>query len=134
VTLGDGRVDLLEQERWAAPPAAELRQALSLALSDSLGAIDVARTPAPEKSPVYRVSINIQRFESAPGQYALLDAVWSVRLAGDAKVLACRSVAREAVGQGYQALVDGHRRAVARAAADMAKAIRSLAGGASPSC
>jgi hypothetical protein len=39
----------------------------------------VFRTPTPDKAPVYRISTNVQRFESAPGQYALIDAVWSVR-------------------------------------------------------
>jgi hypothetical protein len=61
------------------PPSAEIGQALSLAISGELGTIDVFRTPTPDKAPVYRISTNVQRFESAPGQYALIDAVWSVR-------------------------------------------------------
>ncbi|WP_426336050.1 PqiC family protein [Pseudoduganella sp. R-31] len=129
VTSGEGRVDLLEQERWSSPPAAEIGQALSLAISGELGAIDVFRTPQPEKATVYRINTNVQRFESAPGNYALLDAVWSVRVAGSAQVLACRSTAREEVGAGYDALVMGHRRAIARVAADIAKAVRSQAAG-----
>ncbi len=129
VTSGEGRIDLLEQERWSSPPASEIGQALSLAISGELGAIDVFRTQPPEKATVYRISTNVQRFESAPGKYALLDAVWSVRLAGSTQVLACRSTAREEVGAGYDALVTGHRRAVARVAADIAKAVRSHAAG-----
>ena len=129
VTSGEGRIDLLEQERWSSPPASEIGQALSLAISGELGAIDVFRTQPPEKATVYRISTNVQRFESAPGKYALLDAVWSVRLAGSAQVLTCRSTAREEVAAGYDALVMGHRRAVARVAADIAKAVRSQAAG-----
>ena len=129
VTSSEGRIDLLEQERWSSPPASEIGQALSLAVSGELGAIDVFRTQPPEKATVYRISTNVQRFESAPGKYALLDAVWSVRLAGSAQVLTCRTTARQDVGPGYDALVMGHRRAVARLADDIAKAVRSHAAG-----
>ncbi|MBJ7313802.1 PqiC family protein [Rugamonas sp. CCM 8940] len=129
VTSGPGRVELLEQERWSAPLASELGQALSLAVTGELGAIDVFRTPTPEQAAVYRISTNVQRFESAPGQYALIDAVWSVRRVGSSAVLTCRSVANEALpaGSGYDALVAGHRRAVRQVGADIAKAVRALA-------
>ena len=92
------------------------------------------RTPTPDGAPVYRISTNVQRFESAPGQYALIDAVWSVRLVGSAKVLTCRSVANEQVAAGYDALVAGHRRAVTRIAADIAKVVRGLAAGTAMTC
>jgi uncharacterized lipoprotein YmbA len=134
VSTGAGRIDLLEQERWSSPPASEIGQALSLAISGELGTIDVFRTPTPDGAPVYRISTNVQRFESAPGQYALIDAVWSVRLVGGTKVLTCRSVANEQVAAGYDALVAGHRRAVARIAADISKAVRGLAAGADAGC
>ena len=134
VTTGAGRVDLLEQERWVSQPSAEIGQALSLAITGELRTIDVFRTPTPEKAPVYRISTNIQRFESAPGQYALIDAVWSVRQVGSTQVLTCRTVANEEVGAGYDALVAGHRHAIARIAADISKAIRDLAAGASSGC
>jgi len=129
VTSGEGRIDVLEQERWSSPPASEIGQALSLAVSGELGAIDVFRTQPPEKATVYRISTGVLRFESAPGKYALLDAVWSVRQAGSTQVLTCRSTAREDVAAGFDALVIGHRRALARVATDIAKAVRSQAAG-----
>ena len=134
VSTEAGRVDLLEHERWSAMPAAELSQSLSLAITGELGTVDVFRTPTTDGVPVYRISTNVQRFESAPGRYALIDAVWSVRLVGGTKVLTCRSVANETVGAGFDALVAGHRRAVARIAADMSKGVRWLATGAGSSC
>ena len=115
-------------------PAAEISQSLSLAITGELGTVDVFRTPTTDGAPVYRISTNVQRFESAPGRYALIDAVWSVRLVGSTKVLTCRSVANETVGAGYDALVAGHRRAVARIAAEMSKAVRALAAGGSAGC
>jgi uncharacterized lipoprotein YmbA len=136
VTAGPGRVELLEQERWSAPLAAELGQALSLAVTGELGAIDVFRTPTPEQAAVYRISTNVQRFESAPGQYALIDAVWSVRRVGSSAVLTCRSVANQPLpaGSGYDALVAGHRRAVQQVGADIAKAVRALAASGQAGC
>nr|WP_315394644.1 PqiC family protein [uncultured Duganella sp.] len=134
VTTGAGSIDLLEYDRWASPPASEIGQALSLAISGELGTIDVFRTPSPDGAPVYRISTNVQRFESAPGKYALIDAVWSVRLVGGTKVLTCRSVANEEVGAGNDALVAGHRRAVVRIGADIAKAVRALAAGGNAGC
>jgi uncharacterized lipoprotein YmbA len=129
VTQGPGRIELLEQERWSAPLASEIGQALSQSVTGELGTLDVFRTPTPEKAPVYRISTNVQRFESAPGQYALLDAVWSVRAVGSNTVLTCRTTASEPVAAGYDALVAGHRRAVARLAAAIVSGIRSQAAG-----
>ncbi|MFA9216072.1 MAG: membrane integrity-associated transporter subunit PqiC [Sphingomonadaceae bacterium] len=129
VTQGAGRVELLEQERWSAPLASEIGQALSQTLSAELGTIDVFRTPTPEQATVYRISTNVQRFESAPGQYALLDVVWSVRAVGSNAVLTCRTIASEPVGAGYAELVAGHRRALIRLAADIARAVRSQSAG-----
>lgn len=134
VTAGDGRVELLEQQRWAAPLAGEIGQALSFELSANLGALDVRRTPHAEQLPVYRISTNVQRFESAPGAYALVDAVWSVRQVSGTGLLTCRSVVREQVGSGYDALVAGHRRAVAKIALDMGKAVQGFAAGTAPAC
>jgi uncharacterized lipoprotein YmbA len=134
VTTGAGRVELLEQERWSAPVAAEIGQALSLGITGELGTIDVFRTPTPDQAPLYRISASVQRFESAPGQYALVDAVWSVRLVGSNAVLTCRTTARESVEAGYDALVAGHRRAVAHVAADIARAVRGKAAGGVATC
>lgn len=127
VTAPSGRIELLEQQRWAGPLAGEIGQALSTAITGELGAIDVFRTPYPDTLPVYRISTNVQRFESVPGQYALIDAVWSVRQLSSKQVLTCRSVIREEVAApGYDALVDGHRRAVSQLAANMARVVRGF--------
>ncbi|MRV75276.1 hypothetical protein GJ700_26515 [Duganella sp. FT92W] len=129
VTVGEGRVELLEQQRWSAPLSSEIGQVLSLGITTELGAVDVYRTAAPDAAPVYRISASIQRFESAPGKSALIDAVWSVRRAGQTKVLACRTVAEEPVPDNYDALVAGHRRAMARIAAAVSKGVLALAAG-----
>lgn len=130
----DGRVDLEEHHRWAGPLADEIGTGLSLGIAAELGAIDVYRSPAPKGSTLYRIGANIQRFESVPGSYALIDAVWNVRKLDDSEVLTCRSVLREPVGAGYDALVAGHRAALAKLSAAIAASVRGQAEGRAPGC
>lgn len=126
VHTGDARVDVLEQERWASPPADEIRRALSGDLAARLGTFDVYGTPVPPGLPVYRITVTVRRFESWPGSRAILDAVWSVRAAGSQPVVTCRTLTSMPVGTGFPALVDGHRRAVARMADDIAATVRAF--------
>ncbi|CAN0618495.1 ABC_trans_aux domain-containing protein [Burkholderia multivorans] len=121
------QVDVLEQERWASPPADEIRRALSDDLAAQLGTIDVANSAYPAGMPVYRISVNVQRFESWPGKRAAIDAVWSVRAVGTQAVMTCRTSVAEPVGDGYDALVAGHRHALDAIAKQAAAGVRALA-------
>jgi uncharacterized lipoprotein YmbA len=121
------QVRVLEQERWASLPGDEIRRALSGDLTQQLGTIDVYGSPHPSGVPVYRVSVNVQRFESWPGSHSLVDAVWSVRSLDTQSVMTCRSVINEPVGDGYDALVVGHRRAVESLSQAIASGVRALA-------
>ncbi len=131
------QVEMLEQTRWAAPPADEIRQALSSNLATQLRTIDIAGSPHPAQVPVYRIQVNLQRFESWPGQRTTLSAVWSVRALQTQAVMTCHSRVTESVLTGYDALVAGHRRALDQLAAEIANGVRALAGSAhsaSPLC
>lgn len=121
------QVDVLEQERWAALPADEIRRALSADLTHRLDTIDVADSAYPPGMPVYRVSVNVQRFESWPGRLAAIDAVWSVRSLATQAVMICRTSVTEPVGPGYDALVAGHRAALGQLAARIAQGVRAMA-------
>ncbi|MCA8271867.1 PqiC family protein [Burkholderia sp. AU30280] len=121
------QVDVLEQERWASPPADEIRRALSDDLATQLGTIDVANSAYPPGVPVYRISVNVQRFESWPGKRAAVDAVWSVRSLATQAVMTCRTSVAEPVADGYDALVAGHRRALDVIAAQAAAGVRAMA-------
>ncbi|WNC89323.1 PqiC family protein [Paraburkholderia sp. FT54] len=127
VQTGPTQVQVLEQERWASLPGDEIRRALSTSLTQQLGTIDVYGTAYPDATPVYRVSMNVQRFESWPGSHALIDAVWSVRAVRSASIMTCRSVVSEPVGGGYDALVEGHRRALQRISMQVASAVQAMA-------
>ncbi|REG61055.1 hypothetical protein B0G80_3885 [Paraburkholderia sp. BL6669N2] len=127
VQTGPTQVQVLEQDRWASLPGDEIRRALSTNLTEQLGTIDVYGTAYPDSTPVYRVSMNVQRFESWPGSHALIDAVWSVRAVRSTTVMTCRSVVSEPVSGGYDALVDGHRKALQEISTQVASAMRAMA-------
>jgi uncharacterized protein len=128
VQTSAAQVSVLEDSRWASLPADEVRRALSADLTRELGTMDVYNTPRPKAAAVYRVKVNVQRFESWPSAHALIDAVWSVRSTGsDDAVLTCRSVFEQPVGAGYDALVAGHRQAVDHLAEAIAAGVQSVA-------
>ncbi|EDZ97440.1 protein of unknown function DUF330, partial [Burkholderia sp. H160] len=127
VQTGPTQVHLLEEERWASLPGDEIRRALSTNLTQQLGTIDAFGTARPDDVAVYRIAMNVQRFESWPGSHALIDAVWSVRAVRSNAVMTCRSVVSETVGGGYDALVDGHRRALAEVSTQIAAGVRAMA-------
>lgn len=130
IRQGAQGVELLQSERWIAPLADEIRAALSSDLTRELGGPDLTGLPH-GKQPVLRIKVDVRRFDSQPGGYALLEAAWSVRPLGreGAPGLACTSYLREPVGSGYQALVLGHQQALAGLARQLAEAGRALATG-----
>jgi uncharacterized lipoprotein YmbA len=127
VQTGPTQVRVLEEERWASLPGDEIRRALSTDLTQQLNTIDVYGTAHPNATPVYRVSMNVQRFESWPGSHALIDAVWSVRSVSSNAVMTCRSVVNQPVSGGYDALVDGHRQALQQISVQVASAVKAMA-------
>jgi uncharacterized lipoprotein YmbA len=71
------------------------------------------------------VRVDIQQFESVPGDAVTVDAHWSVRRFGDDNALTGRSLVREPVtGGDWNALVAAHSRALASVSRDIAKAIQ----------
>ena len=83
--------------------------------------------PALSADADYRAAIEVQNFESAPGEAATLDAVWSVVRARDAKSWTGRTTVRETTtGQGYDAVAAAHSRALARLSQEVAEGVRTL--------
>lgn len=123
----------LGSERWIAPLAQEVRGALSADLAQALHTQDVSGLPVGGK-PRLRIKVDLRRFDSSPGDYALVDAAWSLRLLPGDATLACTTQVREPVEAGYDALVAGHQRALARLAGQIAQAAGSVAAGRTPAC
>lgn len=130
VQMGPNRIAIDEFNRWAAPLSASVARTLAENLVVLLGTPRVLSGPlAPSFDPEYRVAIDIQRFESVPGEAAMLDALWLVRRSGTAAAVSSgRTTLREPVqGAGYDALAAAHSRAIASMSRDIAAAIRAEA-------
>ena len=130
----DGSLRLLEQERWAAPLADELRAALVDRLATRWSVLDVRGVEAARAA--WRVRVEVQRFESLPGRAARLEAAWSVSPAvGDGTLLVCRTALAEAVSEGgVPALAQAHRRAVQRLADEIGERLRQAQAGGPMGC
>jgi len=120
-------------ERWIAPLADDVRGALSADLAQALHAQDATGLPS-GGMPRLRIKVDLRRFDSAPGDYALVDAAWSVRALQRDTMLACTSQVREPVGPGYGALVEGHQRALSGLAGQIAQVAGAVAAGQTPAC
>jgi uncharacterized lipoprotein YmbA len=137
VRTSGGEVVPVDTRRWIAPLPDELRSALSWQLTHALGARDVAGFSKDASTPTYRVNLRVQRFDSAPGAYARIDAVWSVRAIGrdTAAPAVCSSSANITVTSGYAELAQGHQQALAKIAGEIAASIRAAqASGKAPAC
>jgi len=127
----------LEQDRWAAPLPDEVRGAVAERLAARWGAVDVRAVGLPPAA-VWRVRIDVQRFESIPGREVRLEATWSLSRSAsaspprEAASLVCRDVFVEAVGDGgVPALAAGHRHNVARLADAIGEKLANPGGGCS---
>lgn len=134
VQVAPNRIVIDEFNRWAAPLNENVARVVSTDLAVLLGTPEVATTPVTSFDPAYRVTINIQRFDSirhgTTNDAALLEAVWVVRNGAANVARSGHTLAREpAAGQGFDALAAAHSRAVAKLSGDIAGAIQALAAG-----
>ncbi|GLQ95992.1 PqiC family protein [Dyella mobilis] len=134
VRQGGQSVALVDGERWIAPLAEEVRSALSVDLSRRLDTQDIGSGLPADGKPVLRIKVDLRRFDSAPGSYALIEATWSVRPLKSGTVLTCSSRIEENVGQGYGGLVAGHQQALAELAGQIASVAPALVAGSSAAC
>ena len=133
IRQGGQGVAPLGGERWIAPLAEEVHGALAADLAEALHTQDATGLPG-GGPPRLRIKVDLRRFDSAPGDYALIDAAWSLRQLQGEAAIACSSQIREPVGGGYDALVEGHQRALARLAGQIAQVAGAVAAGQSAGC
>lgn len=126
VTTGPNRVEADEFNRWAGPLGDTIARVVAGDLTTLLGTPDVAVAPLANFRADYRVTIDVQRFESVPQQHVVLDAVWVVHASDGGAARSGRTVADEPVrGDGYDAIAAAHSAALAALSADLAGAIRA---------
>src|SRR5271167_1337001 len=126
VQVAANRVQVDEFNRWVAPLGDAIARTVAGDLVVLLGTPEVASNQLANFVPDYRVTIDVQRFESVPGNAATLEAVWTVRKTVGGEIRSGRTVAREPVqGQSYDALAAAHSQALAQMSTDIAVAIRA---------
>jgi len=128
VNVGPNQVRLEEFNRWAAPLQNNIARVVADNLVLMLGTPRVILSEQLLSADVdYRAAIEVQSFQSAPGEAAMLDAVWSVRRTKDGKAETGRTTVRETVQEkSYDALAAARSRALARLSRDIATAVAAL--------
>jgi uncharacterized lipoprotein YmbA len=126
---GANEVTIAEQTRWAESLKSEIPRVIAANLAQALGDAYVSAYPQGTGSEAdYRVAVDIQRFESALGDAATVEALWTVTVAKGkgGTPRSGRSLAREPVqGKDYDALVAAHGRALASISRDIAEGVRA---------
>ena len=131
VQVAPNRVEIDEFNRWAAPLGETIADAVATDLGVRLGTPNVATAMRASFDPTYRVTIDVQRFDSIAGEGAVLEAVWAVTTVASGRTLSGKTVARESLqGDGFDALAAAHSRALSQLTRDIATAIRKAAAGA----
>ena len=129
VSTGANQVTLDEFNQWASPLQNNISRVVAENLVAMLGTPRVTLfSQSLGADAGFRAVIDVQRFESVPGEAASFDAVWTVMRAQDGQSQTGRTTIREPSPQaGYAALAAAHSRAIARLSQDIANALRALA-------
>jgi uncharacterized lipoprotein YmbA len=127
VNANEVRLD--EFNRWASPLANNIAHVVAKNLEAMLGTPRVALSAQilSTAGVDYRAAIEVQRFESALGEAATLEAVWTVSYEPDGRSRTGHTIAREAApNKSYDAIAAAHSRALERLSRDIADAVRAL--------
>ncbi|UTL88698.1 PqiC family protein [Pseudomonas fluorescens] len=110
VRQGSSGLAILETEWWGANLVDEFRSALQ----DMLG--------GPVSGPSTVLRVDVQRFDSVPGQYASLDTLWRLQRPGEREIT-CRTSVQTAADNSINNLVNAHQANLRK----LAEAVRATA-------
>ncbi|WP_442964402.1 ABC-type transport auxiliary lipoprotein family protein [Pseudomonas sp. KNUC1026] len=89
----------------------------------------------PQGVPVLSVRADVRRFDSPPGEYALIDVVWSITLSGEQpRSLTCGSHLRVPSQASLASVVLAHQQAIGQLAEAIAGSGRALANAPQAGC
>ena len=131
LSVAPNQVAFDEFNRWASPLKSDIARVVAENLSLLLGSPYVSVFPQSVSiASSYRVTIDVMRFESVPGETAKMTAIWSVRSTADGQEQEGRTALAEPFrDKTYAALVAAHSRMLAVLSGDIAASIRTLAAG-----
>jgi len=129
VSTSQNQVQLDEFNRWASPLQNNIGRVVADNLASILGTARVSLFPQTISAAAdYRVAVQVQRFDTAPGDAASLEALWTVTRAKDGTTQTGRTSVRESSPTGgYDGVAAAHSRALARLSRDIADAIQTMA-------
>ena len=126
---GGNAVEIAEFDLWAGSLKDDFLRVLAENLSILLETDKMVLYPYIGAFPIdFRIGMNLNRFEGAPGGEAVLEATWVILEGPDKKeAFVQKSQITETIsGSDYQALVAAQSRAVERLSREIAKAIQKL--------
>lgn len=90
----DGRIRVLEFDRWVGDLSNEIELVLDRVLWKRLGAANVYQSPMNEAAvgprTYYRLNVSLSRFDVVVGEGATVDGTWTVRRLGGERRAMCR--------------------------------------------
>ena len=127
ISAGENQVVILEQQRWAEPLKGQIARTVAVNLSRLIGAARVSAYPhAADTDAMFRITLDVQRFEARRGDAVAVEVLWTIRGADGPALASGRTVARETIGaEGYDELVGAHSRAFGAVSRDIAAALQS---------
>lgn len=127
IRISENQVKLDEFARWADPVKTQIPRVIAADLAVFLQGARVSVYPQGEEpGSAYRVRVEVQRFDGAPGDAATVDALWAVSPPKGASSLTGRTLVREpCAGTGYDALAAAYSTALAAVSRDIAEAIHT---------
>jgi uncharacterized lipoprotein YmbA len=127
---GTNQITINEFARWAGPLQSEIPRVIAGNLMQMLNGASVYTYPSSASVKAdYKVMLDVQQFDSALGDAATLEVLWSVQPAKGGELKTGRAVVREPTGsdkgdKAYDALVAAHNRALKTVSHDIAVAIQ----------
>jgi uncharacterized lipoprotein YmbA len=132
----DGRMDVLEQDRWTAPFNNELHDTLADGIAARLGAVDARHGGRQQGQPIYRIAVSLRQFDAISGERVDAAFGWTVTRVDDGRSASCQasySVPAGGVG-GTESLVAAMQKTVAIATAAIAATVEGVKNGTGPAC
>ncbi len=116
-----------EYERWADPLNGQIQRTIVADLAQALnGARVSAYMQDGDPAMLYRVRVDIQKFDASPGDVVTVEALWSVLRPNNAAVLSGRtSVHEPCEGAGYDAVTAAYSAALGAVSHDVATALHA---------
>ncbi len=127
-------IEIAEFDLWAGSLKDDFLRVLAENLSILLGTDKILLYPYLGNVPLdFRIGLNLNRFEGAPGGHAALEASWVILEGLDKKegIVQKSRITEPVSGSDYQALVSAQSRAVEKLGREIAKAIQALPAAAS---